>query len=69
MHSIITRHTPLDDLPELLRVEEAATWLDVSRGIVYDLVKRRDLRGVRFGRLLRIPREALAERIRGSQVA
>ena len=66
---IINRHTPLADLPELLRVEEAAAWLDVGRGIIYDLTKRGEFRGVRIGRLLRIPREGLAKLVEERRTA
>jgi excisionase family DNA binding protein len=55
----ITRHTPLADLPEFLRCEEAAAFLGVSKGIVYELARRGELPSVRFGRLLRIKREGL----------
>jgi excisionase family DNA binding protein len=58
---MITRHTPLDQLPELLRASEAAIWLDTSSGIVYTMARTGELSSVRLGRLLRIPREALAQ--------
>lgn len=57
----VTRGTPLDQLPELLRVEEAAAYLGTSRGLVYDLVRRGDLPSVKLGRLLRIKRDGLAK--------
>jgi len=57
---MITRHTPLDDLPHLARVEEVAAWLDVSRGEVYTLIRAGTLAHVKLGRLIRVPREALA---------
>ena len=57
----VNRHTPLADLPEFLRVEEAAVWLDCGRGIVYDLAKTGALPSVRLGRLLRISRDGLAK--------
>ncbi len=57
----ITRLTLLADLPQLVRVDEAAIWLGVSRGLVFELCRRGDLRSVRLGRLLRIPREGLTE--------
>jgi excisionase family DNA binding protein len=57
---MITRFTPVDDLPALLRVEELAIFLDVSRGEVYALVKSGTLAHVKLGRLIRVPREALA---------
>jgi len=55
----ITRTTALGDLPELLRVEEAAQFLDVSKGLIYELARRGDLPSVKLGRLLRIRREGL----------
>jgi excisionase family DNA binding protein len=48
-----------DDLPELLTVAEAQRFLRISRGLIYDLVRRGELPSVRFGRLLRIPKTAL----------
>ena len=56
----ITRWTAFADLPELLRPEEAAAWLDVGRGSVYELARRGELPAVRLGRLLRISRDGLA---------
>jgi excisionase family DNA binding protein len=47
------------ELPELLRPEEAAAWLGVGRGIVYELARRGELASVRLGRLLRITRSGL----------
>ncbi|MBM3820277.1 MAG: helix-turn-helix domain-containing protein [Acidimicrobiia bacterium] len=55
----VTRQTPLEDLPELLRVEEAARWLGIGRGLAYELARRGDLPSVRLGRLLRIRRDGL----------
>jgi excisionase family DNA binding protein len=55
----IDRFTRLDDLPEMLRVEEAARWLDVSKGIVYEMCRRNELDHVRLGRLLRIRRDGM----------
>lgn len=57
----VTRTTPLVDLPELLRADEAAVWLGIGRGTTYELIRRGDLSSVRLGRLVRIPRAALAE--------
>lgn len=55
----ITRLTPLSDLPELLSVLEAATWLHIGLGLTYELVRRGDLPSVRLGRLVRVPRAGL----------
>jgi excisionase family DNA binding protein len=55
----ITRFTPFDQLPELLRVEEYAAWVGCGRGLAYAMAKRGDVPTVRLGRLLRIRREGL----------
>jgi len=57
----IDRKTPIEELPELLRVEEAARWLDVSRGVLYEMIRRNEIASVRIGGLVRIPRSALAK--------
>lgn len=56
----IDRTTPVEQWPSLLRPEEAATLLDCSKGLIYEMCRRNQLPSVRLGRLLRIPREALA---------
>jgi excisionase family DNA binding protein len=45
----------------LLTVKEVASLLQYSRGHIYELVRNGQLRGVRHGRTIRFPREALAE--------
>jgi excisionase family DNA binding protein len=55
----ISRRTPLLQVPELLRAEEAASCLVISRTLAYQLVQRGDLPTVRFGRLLRVRRDRL----------
>lgn len=63
----ITRTTSVEELPQFLSVEETAIYLAISKALVYEMVKRGDLRGVRFGRLLRIPRTALRALIEGGK--
>ena len=46
-------------LPPWCDAETAATYLDVSKWLVYDLCRSGQLRSVKLGRLLRIPRSAL----------
>jgi excisionase family DNA binding protein len=55
----VTRHTRYENLPELLTVREAAAFTGVSVGTIYAMAASRDLAVVRFGRLFRVPREAL----------
>jgi excisionase family DNA binding protein len=56
----IDRHTPVSDLPELLRPEEAAAWLDCGKGTIYERARKQPDFAVRIGRLLRVRRTALA---------
>lgn len=63
----MVRQAPsLDDLPEVLTVEEAASVLRISRGAAYELARqwretdgRHGLPVVTLGRSLRVPRHAL----------
>jgi excisionase family DNA binding protein len=57
----INRRTPIDQLPEFLRVDETAQYLDCNEATVYDLAQKGTLRCFRVGRLLRIHRSALLE--------
>ena len=62
---MITRRTPLTELPEFLTVDEVAEWLALGRGLVYELVRRGELPSVKFGtKVIRIPRDGLAELVR-----
>jgi excisionase family DNA binding protein len=69
MTDTITRTTRVEDLPELLRVPEAAAWLGVSAGVVYALAQSGALRSVKLGRLLRVPRTALLSMAKGKDSA
>jgi excisionase family DNA binding protein len=55
----ISRSTPLDALPAMLRVDELASWWSCSRGVVYGLIRSGTLPHVRLGRLVRIRRDDL----------
>jgi excisionase family DNA binding protein len=48
-----------DGLPRTLTVEEAATWLRISRSSAFRAVKRGDLPSLRVGRAIRIPTHRL----------
>jgi excisionase family DNA binding protein len=56
---VISRTTPIEQWPEFFRVEEAAAILDISRNAAYELIRRNELRAIRLGRLLRVPREVI----------
>jgi excisionase family DNA binding protein len=52
---------PLARLPEVLKVGEAAAILRVGRNQLYEAIARGELRAVRIGRTIRIPKAALAD--------
>jgi excisionase family DNA binding protein len=63
---VVTGRLALNELPEVLTVEEAASVLRISRGAAYELARqwresggRHGLPVVTLGRSLRVPREAL----------
>ena len=60
----VTRHTPYEDLPQFLSVEEFRAFIGIGRSTVYDLLRREELPCVRFGRVVRIPRDALRPYLR-----
>lgn len=54
-------YVPFADLPDVLTTEQAASALQVDCKTVRSMVRRGELRGVRCGRLIRIPKAALVE--------
>jgi excisionase family DNA binding protein len=59
----ITRLTRFEDLPDFLSVEDTRTYLGLGRSTIYELLRRKDLFSVRFGRVIRIPKTALEKYI------
>ncbi len=55
--------TKLDvsDLPSVLRVKEAAVFLRLPLSHAYELVERGAIPCIRFGRAIRVPRQALVD--------
>lgn len=45
---------------QVITVEEAATAMNVSKGSVYNLIRRDELEHIRIGKLIRIPITALS---------
>lgn len=58
---VLSTVTNISDLPLALTVLEAGQVLRVGRNVAYDLVRSGQLRSVRVGRNIRIPRDALVE--------
>lgn len=53
------RPTSFDDLPLTLRVEELMPILGIGRNTAYELVRSGQIRSIRVGRQLRIPKESV----------
>lgn len=51
--------THFDDLPDILTVDEAAAFLRLGRSSVYDAIRTGEIKAVRIGRRILIPRSAL----------
>ncbi|MPL96599.1 hypothetical protein SDC9_42781 [bioreactor metagenome] len=50
-----------DELPVTLRVEDLTAILDIGRNTAYELIRSGQIRSVRVGRQIRIPKEAVQE--------
>lgn len=59
------RYRSLDELPLALRVEELMPILGIGRNTAYELVRSRQIRSIKIGRQIRVPRDAVAEYLRG----
>ena len=59
-----SKYCDLSDLPMTLRVEDLMPILGIGRNTAYQLIRSGQIRSVRIGRQIRIPREALLEFLR-----
>lgn len=58
---MVTRHTPYDDLPEWLLMDEVMAYLDMGRTATYDAANSGQWgRVLRGGRLMRVHKSAFA---------
>jgi excisionase family DNA binding protein len=62
------QHTSSASRPRVLDVDGVAEQLGVSRWLVYDLLNSGQLRGVRVGRLWRVPQGAIDSFLNGEAV-
>ena len=60
-----TKFRSLDELPLVLRVEDLMPVLDIGRNAAYELVRSGQIRSVRIGRKLRIPKQAVEDFLAG----
>ena len=58
------KYRDLHDLPVMLRVEELMPILSIGRNTAYELIRSGQIRSIRIGRQIRIPRDALLEFLR-----
>lgn len=56
-----TKYHSFDELPLTLRVEDLMPIFGIGRNTAYELVRSGQIRSVRIGRQLRIPKEAVQE--------
>ena len=55
------KYRSFDELPLALRVEDLMPILDIGRNTAYELVRSGQIRSIRIGRQLRIPKDAVQE--------
>ena len=55
-----------DELPLALRVEDLMPVLGIGRNTAYELVRSRQIRSVKIGRQLRIPKQVLIDYLTSS---
>ena len=55
------RPTSFDELPLTLRVEELMLILGIGRNTAYELIRSGEIRSIRVGRQLRIPKDAVSD--------
>ena len=60
------RRTSFDDLPLTLRVEELMPLLGIGRNTAYELVRSGQIKSIRIGKQIRIPKESLRLFLEGS---
>lgn len=58
------KYRDLHELPVTLRVENLMPILGIGRNTAYQLIRSGQIRSVRIGRQIRIPRETLLEFLR-----
>jgi excisionase family DNA binding protein len=52
-----------DELPDILTVPEVAAFFRISEELVYDAIRQGDLRAIKWGRRIVVPKSAIAEKL------
>jgi len=55
------KYRSLDELPPALRVEDLMPILGIGRNTAYELVRSGQIRSIKIGRQIRVPRDAVVE--------
>ena len=55
------KYRSLEDLPLALRVEDLMPILGIGRNTAYELVRSGQIRSIKIGRQIRVPRDAVVE--------
>jgi excisionase family DNA binding protein len=55
----VSQENQLEELPQVLSVEQAATILGISRGLAYEAARRGELPTIKLGRRVLVPRAKL----------
>ena len=55
------KYRSLDDLPLALKVEDLMPILGIGRNTAYELVRSGQIRSIRVGHKIRVPKDAVAE--------
>ncbi len=61
-----SNYRSFDDLPLTLRVQDLMPILGIGRNTAYELVRCGQIRSIRIGKQLRIPKSALIEYLTGA---
>ena len=61
MAALETKYRSFDDLPLTLRVEDLMPILGIGRNSAYELVRSGQIRSVKIGRQIRVPKDAVVE--------
>ena len=59
MAALETRYNSFDDLPITLRVEDLMPVLGIGRNTAYELVRSGQIKSIRIGRQIRVPKDAV----------
>lgn len=59
------KYKSISEMPLTLRVEELMPILNIGRNTAYELVRSGEIRSIKVGRQLRIPRDAIEDFLAG----